>query len=145
MKETKRAGGEDMTDIRDDVTRFYETYITAWNARAFEDIADCYAEPSVFVLPQHTATLPDRSATVALMRQVFAELEASGFSHSEIGPTEVRTCGEGLAILDVQNVRRMHQDGSVLETIDAHYVVKRIDGKWQFAVTVVCDPGWRTG
>ena len=133
-----------MSDIQDAAELLFSDYLDAWNARDFERIASCYAEPSVFVLPQQTVSLPDRAAMVQLLKRIFEDLEAHGFSHSTVGEIEASACGDGLAILDVRDVKRIREDGSILENIDAHYVIKQINGSWRFVVAVVCRSGWRS-
>ncbi len=76
-------------------------------------------------------------------KKVFAGLEVAGFSHSEVGPVTATPCGDGLAIVDAAKVRRLKADGSLLEEIDGHYVMRETDEGWRFTVAVVCAAGWR--
>ena len=121
---------------------FYR-YIECWNARNLPGVAACFTEPSMFVLPTGTIALPDHAALVALLKNVFAGLEAAGFSHSEVGPVTATPCGDGLVIVDAAKVRRLKADGSLLEEIDGHYVMRETDEGWRFTVAVVCAAGWR--
>ncbi len=89
--------------------------------------------------------LPDRMAALTLLEQVFAELDAAGFSHTTIGPVHALACGDGLAVVDALDVRRLKGDGSVLETLDGHYVMRLTDDGWRFAMAMTCEPGWRAG
>jgi len=129
--------------IVDDVLAMYDRYLTAWNGRDFAGVADCFAEPAQFVLSAATIALPDRKATIAMLEQLFDRMIAEGFSHSTIGAVSVRPCADGLAIMDARDVKRLRDDGTALEVIDAHYVVRREADGWRIAVAVVCDPGWR--
>ena len=121
---------------------FYR-YLECWNARDLPGVAACFTEPSMFVLPTGTVALPDHAALVALLKKVFAGLEVAGFSHSEVGPVTATPCGDGLAIVDAAKVRRLKADGSLLEEIDGHYVMRETDEGWRFTVAVVCAAGWR--
>lgn len=129
--------------IEAELRAFYEGYIEAWNARAFDHVADCYAQPSVFVQPTGHVAMPDRAAILGLLHKVFDGLEAAGFSHSEVGAVDARPCGENMAMIDATDVRRLRKDGGLIETIDPHYVLTRSDDAWRIVTTVSCATGWR--
>lgn len=128
--------------VQAEIETFYDRYITAWNARDFAAVASCYSEPALFMLPAASVSLPDRAATISMLETLFARLTADGFSHSTVGNFTVRPCGEGMAIADARDVKRLRGDGSAIETIDAHYVLRKDGGDWRFTVTVTCEPGW---
>ncbi|MEM7024645.1 MAG: nuclear transport factor 2 family protein [Pseudomonadota bacterium] len=134
-----------MPGLKSEVDELYARYLEAWNARDFEGVAACYTEPAMFVLPTGAVSLPDRPALVALLKKLFAGLEADGFSHSTIGAVGARACGEGLAIADARDVRRLRADGSTIEVIDGHYVLRKDEGSWLFMLVVTCTPGWQEG
>lgn len=121
----------------------FARYLEYWNARDVSATAACFTEPSMFVFPNGTIALPDHAALAALLKKVFIGLEAAGFSHSEVGSVTATPCGDGLAIVDASRVRRLKTDGSLLEEIDGHYVVRETDEGWRFTVAVVCAAGWR--
>ena len=125
-----------------EIQAFYDRYITAWNAQDFEAVAACYAEPAMFLLPTTTASLPDRAAMIAMLKTLFARLNGEGFSHTEVGSFTVKPCGEGMAIADARDAKRLRADGTAVEVIDAHYVLRKDGGDWRFAITVTCEPGW---
>lgn len=132
-----------MTDtVRTEIEAFYDRYITAWNAQDFKGVAACYAEPAMFLLPDRTVSLPDRAAMISMLETLFGRLTGEGFSHSEFDSLTVKPCGEGIAIADARDVKRQRGDGTAIETIDAHYVLRKEGGDWRFAVTVTCEPGW---
>ena len=87
--------------------------------------------------------LPDRAALVGLLKMIFEGLDANDFSHTTIGSVVARACGEGLAVVDALDVRRLRNDGSLLEAIDGHYTMRHVDGEWQFATALACRQGWR--
>lgn len=125
---------------------FFEAYLKAWNAQDLEAVSALYAEPSIFVLPQASLPLADRAATLALLKQVFEGLNAESFEVSRCAKVTGRSCGGGLAVLDATSVDRLRKDGSMIESIDAHYVLRReADGAWRIVTAVVCAPGWRDG
>lgn len=132
-----------MQDVTADVKELFERYLSAWNARDFPAVAACYAEPSLFILPDATVPVGDRGALVTLLENIFAGLDAAGFSHTEIGAITARACGENLAVVDATDVRRLRKDGSVLEVIDGHYIARRVEGVWYFTVATACAPGWK--
>ncbi len=121
----------------------FDRYLDNWNSRNLEGVAECFAEPSMFILPAGAVALPDRIALVGLLEKVFAGLEDVGFSHTTIGEVTTASCGDGLAIVDAADVRRLKSDGSLLEEIDGHYVMQKTASGWRFVVAVSCAAGWR--
>jgi len=132
-----------MVDVQSEAEQLFATYLLHWNAQNFEGVAECYSEPCVFVAPAGTVCLRDRKAFVEFLKALFSGLNENGFSHSTAGSKSAADCGNGTAILDVADVRRLKADGAVLETIDGHYVLKNTPEGWRFTVAVVCEPGWR--
>ena len=132
-----------MADLEQETQKLFDRYLKAWNARDFPGVAACFSEPAMFVLPGATVNLPDRAAIVAMLRKLFETLESQGFSHTTLGRISPRPSGEDLAIVDVRSVKRHRHDGSVLEEIDAHYIMKNENGDWLLTVAVSCSPGWR--
>jgi uncharacterized protein (TIGR02246 family) len=134
-----------MTPIQIEAEALFHRYLRCWNGRDLVGVAACFAEPAMFITDNGTVALPDRQAVVTLLERVFAELDAAGFSRTTIGPVRALACGDALAVVDAQDVRRLKGDGSVLETLDGHYVMRLTDDGWRFAVAMACEPGWRTG
>ena len=132
-----------MADLEQETQKLFDRYLKAWNARDFPGIADCFSEPAMFVLPGATVSLPDRATLVKMLTKLFETLENQGFSHTTLGRISPRPSGEDMAIVDVRSVQRHREDGTLLEEIDAHYVMKREDGGWLLTVAVSCAPGWR--
>lgn len=132
-----------MTPIQIEAEALFNRYLRAWNAHDLPAVADCFAEPAMFVLPTGAVSIPDRAAFVTLLQKVFAGLVAAGYSRSTIGPIKARSCADDLAIVDALDVRRLKDDGSLLEEIDGHYVMQRTGDGWRFAVAVVCEQGWQ--
>ncbi len=125
---------------------FFETYLTRWNAQDLEGISDLFEEPSLFVLPDRSIALATRQEALALLTLVFQGLNADNFEASRYASLEARSAGGGLAVLDVAGVDRLRKDGSLIETIDAHYILRRqAEGGWRIISAVVCEPGWRRG
>ncbi|MEM8729550.1 MAG: nuclear transport factor 2 family protein [Pseudomonadota bacterium] len=133
-----------MNNIIEDVQELFDQYLDCWNKRDLEGVAACFDEPSMFVLPTGAVSSPDRQSLVSLLEKVFAGLEAAGFSHTTIGSVDATPCGDGLAIVDAAEVNRVKKDGSLLEKIDGHYVMRNCDGEWRLIVAVSCASGWRT-
>ncbi len=121
----------------------FDKYLESWNARNLEGVAECFAEPSMFVLPAGAVSLPNRAALVALLEKVFAGLDEVGFSHTTIGKVSTTSCGSDIAIVDAANVQRLKADGFLLEEIDGHYVMQNTADGWRFVVAVACTSGWR--
>ncbi len=132
-----------MNNATKEAQLLFERYLECWNNRDLEGVASCFDEPSVFVLPSGAVPLADRQALVSLLQNLFAGLEKAGFSHTTIGSIEAKSCGEGLAILDAEGVDRIKQDGSLLESIDGHYVMRNCEGQWRLVVAVACASGWQ--
>ena len=125
-------------DIRSLVNR----YLTAWNGGDFETVAGCYSEPCLFILPTGAVPAADKAAMITLLKTIFAGLEADGFSHTEIDRIEICPRGDTLATADATGVRRLRKDGSEIEVIDAHYVLRRGPDGWQFATAVSLPHNW---
>ncbi len=91
--------------------------------------------------------MPNREATLGLLKLVFEGLNAENFSHSRCyAAVDAKPCSDSTAFLDATAVDRVRHDGSLIESIDAHYVLRcRDDDSWRIAVAVVCQPGWRQG
>ena len=132
-----------MRDLSDEVNELFQRYLSAWNERDFSAVANCFAEPSLFILPDASVPIPDKPALISALKSIFAGLDAKGFSHTEIGAVTARSCGDSLAIIDATDVRRLRHDGSVLEVIDGHYIARRIESVWYFTVATACTPGWK--
>ncbi|GAB5469644.1 MAG: hypothetical protein Kilf2KO_26740 [Rhodospirillales bacterium] len=127
----------------EDAKDFYEAYLAAWNAQDLIATSGFYGEPSCFVLPDRTVPLEDANATLGLLEMVFEGLHREDFERSTYESLTVRSCNPGVAALDVSGIARHRRDGSVIETIDGHYILRhQDDGGWRIAVTVVCKPGW---
>jgi len=132
-----------MTPTQIEAEALFDRYLKAWNARDLPAIAACFAEPAMFILPSGPVSVADQPALVLLLEKVFADLVAAGYARSTVGPIKARRCGNGIAIVDALDVRRLNQDGSILEEIDGHYVMQRTAAGWRFAVAVVCEGGWQ--
>ncbi len=132
-----------MTPTQIEAEALFDRYLKAWNARDLPAIAACFAEPAMFILPSGPVSVADQPALVLLLEKVFADLVAAGYARSTVGPVKARRCGNGIAIVDALDVRRLRQDGSILEEIDGHYVMQRTAAGWRFAVAVVCEGGWQ--
>ncbi len=128
----------------EEATQFFKAYLAAWNAQDLTALCGFYAEPSVFVLPERSLVMEDMNGTLGALQAVFEGLRAQDFGHSTYNSLEARGCAEGLAVLDVSGVMRLRKDGSLIEKIDAHYVLRHdIEGGWRIVTAVVCTPGWR--
>lgn len=132
-----------MSKVTKDAQALFARYLECWNRRDLVGAAACYDEPVMFISPTDTACLPDRKALSAFFETMFTSLEADGFSHSSIGTINATLCREGLATVDTTLVRRVRKDGSFIEELDAHYVMRKRDGEWRLSVAVSCVPGWR--
>jgi uncharacterized protein (TIGR02246 family) len=132
-----------MADLEQETQKLFDRYLKAWNARDFPGVAACFSEPAMFVLPGATVSLPNRAALVEMLGKLFETLENQGFSHTTLGRISPRPSGEGMAIVDVRSVQRHRRGGSILEEIDAHYVMKSENGSWKLTVAVSCANGWR--
>jgi len=134
-----------MTPIQFEAEALFHRYLRSWNGRDLPGVAACFAEPAMFITDEGAVALSDRTAVVALLERLLAGLDAAGFSHTTIGPVRALACGDNLAVVDAQDVRRLKGDGSLLESLDGHYVMRRTDDGWRFAVAMACEQGWRAG
>lgn len=130
----------------DDAIEFYEAYLAAWNAQDLTALTGFYYEPGLFVQPGHTLVLGDLDETLGALERVFEKLREDDFGKSTYKSLEVKDCAEGLAVLDVAGIKRWRRDGSLMEEVDCHYVLRHEpEGGWRIAVVVVCRAGWRQG
>jgi len=125
----------------EDAKDFYEAYLAAWNAQDLTATCGFYTEPAFFVLPERNVVLEDENATYGFLEEVFERLNEDRYQRSSYRSLRVRNCGEGLSLLDVGGIHRVRRDGSSIETIDCHYVVRHDeDGGWRIAVATICAP-----
>ncbi|MCX7062955.1 MAG: nuclear transport factor 2 family protein [Gammaproteobacteria bacterium] len=124
-----------------------DSYIAAWNARDFEGMAAHFTEPAVFVLASGTHVLPTRAELADFLRAVFVPLEARGFGHTVIGAIISRLLSDGLYLAEVDDIRRFHRDGPLMETLEVQYTLRRdaaaVAGGLSMVSALWCDPGWR--
>ncbi|MEO1193997.1 MAG: nuclear transport factor 2 family protein [Pseudomonadota bacterium] len=126
-----------------DAEEFFDAYLAAWNAQDLVATSGFYAEPSSFVLPETTHALHDANATLGFLEAVFERLNREDFGRSTHGAITVKTCNDGVAVMDVRDIARLRKDGSTIETIDAHYVLRHDhDGGWRIVTAVMCRQGW---
>lgn len=128
------------------IERRIASYIAAWNAQDFEAMAAHFTEPSVFVLASGTQVLATRAELEAFLRAIFVPLNARGFGHTEIGAITSRQLGDTLVLAEVDDIRRFHRDGHLMETIEVQYTLRR-DPHAPEGLSIVsalwCEPGWR--
>ncbi|MBA4285667.1 MAG: hypothetical protein C0434_09080 [Xanthomonadaceae bacterium] len=124
-----------------------DSYIAAWNAQDFERMAAHFTEPAVFVMPSGTTVLPTRTALAEFLRTIFVPLNARGFGHTRIGAISSRALADGLYLAEVDDIRRYRRDGSLLETLEVQYALRRdpaaLTAGLSIAMALWCDPGWR--
>ena len=133
-----------MATVNEEAQGLFKRYLECWNRRDLEGVAACFDEPSMFIVPSGAVSLPDRLALVAFLERMFQDLEAAGFSYTTIGSVGAVSCGNGLAVVDASDVQRIKIDGTVLEKIDGHYVMRNCDGAWRLIVATLCVNGWRS-
>lgn len=134
-----------MTPIQIEAEALFDRYLKAWNRRDAPTVAACFVEPAMFVTAKGTLTLPDRATTISVLEKFFADLDAAGFDRTTIGPVHALACADGLAVIDALDIQRLRKDGSLLEALDGHYIMRRTDQGWRFLVAMTCEPGWRDG
>ncbi|WP_293370580.1 nuclear transport factor 2 family protein [Nevskia sp.] len=127
----------------DSIKKTVDSYIAAWNARDFERMAAHFTEPAVFVLASGTHVLPTRAALAEFLRAIFVPLEARSFGHTVIGAITSRALADGLFLAEVDDIRRYHRDGHLLETIEVQYTLRREADALLIVSALWCDPGWR--
>lgn len=125
-----------------EITDLIETYRVAWNARDFEKMASLFSEPVTYIVPGGNLHIPDKAALVLKLQQQFANLEAEGFDHTEIGDVVVTICNEYAALAELKNLRRLKADGSEIGAIDALYICVLQEGHWRLSVGMAGQRGW---
>lgn len=132
-----------MSAIDPALADLYGSYLAAWNSRDFARVASLFTKPAMFMLGGDPVAIADADAMTAMLGNLFAKLDADGFSHTEVGELSARICGQGMAVIDARDVRRLRHDGTEIERIDGHYIVHRTTQGWRLAVAVSCNSGWR--
>lgn len=129
----------------EDAAEFYDAYLAAWNAQDLTALCGFYTEPAFFVLPERSIALEDENVTLGFLEQVFGRLNADDYLRSTYRSLSVQDCADGMAVLDVAGIERRRRDGSLIETVDAHYVLRHNeDGGWRMTVAVICAHGWKS-
>jgi uncharacterized protein (TIGR02246 family) len=128
------------------IERRIASYIRAWNAQDFDAMAAHFTEPCVFVVAGGTTVMRQRQELAAFLRVNFEALNARGFGHTEIGAIISRQLGPTLALAEVDDIRRFHRDGQLMETLEVQYTL-RVDPSAPEGLSIVsalwCEPGWR--
>lgn len=121
------------------IEALFRRYIKAWNARDFACIAnEVYRTPVPVFDTGATSTLETPEAIVSLLSGLRGELDAAGFTHSEL--VEVSHCdlGGGLAFASFHYRRFNARDPQAgKEVLSSAYVLRRCAEGWRCVAHVV--------
>lgn len=128
--------GSDST--REEVTRLFEQYIAAWNARDFHKIGGEIYQPPILVYdPNGNTQLASAEQIAGLLQGLRAELDAAGFDHSVLRDVSVRDLGDGLAFASFY-YSRIDRAGAAMErdVLASAYIVRKTPTGWRLVAHI---------
>jgi ketosteroid isomerase-like protein len=117
----------------------FERYMDAWNQGELMTIGSEIYRPPLYIFDaEQTQILSTAEDIAALLTQVRSELDAAGFSHSELRDVSVCELGGGLAFASF-HYSRYNQDGKPMDetVLSSAYIVRRSDDGWHLAAHVM--------
>lgn len=117
----------------------FERYMDAWNKGDLMTIGSEIYRPPLYIFDaEQTQTLSTAEDIAALLTQVRSELDAAGFSHSELRDVSVCELGGGLAFASF-HYSRYDQEGKPMDetVLSSAYIVRRSDDGWHLAAHVM--------
>jgi len=131
-------------DATAEIRALFERYIDAWNRGDLATIGSEIYHPPLYIFDaESTQVLPTAQDIAALLAQVRSELDAAGFSHSELREMSICELGGGLAFASF-HYSRHDQTGEVMDqgVLASAYVVRRSDDGWHLAAHIMqAQPG----
>ncbi len=127
-------------DAEVELRQLFERYISAWNREDFMTIGGEIYSPPVYLFEQERTTAFSAAEEVAeLLQNLRRELNAAGFSHSELRDVSVCELGGGLAFTSFQYSRYDHSGKSVGEAglLSSAYIARRTDQGWRLVAHVM--------
>lgn len=126
-------------DSKEDLVELFNDYITAWNDRDYKKIGGEIYRPPVYIFDGETTSVfetPDQIAD--LLRGIRVDLDASGFSHSELRHVGVCELGDNLAFVTFHYSRFNSKGGSVgEEVLSSAYIARKVAQNWRLVAHVV--------
>ena len=117
----------------------FERYMDAWNQGELMTIGSEIYRPPLYIFDaEQTQILSTAEDIAALLTQVRSELDAAGFSHSELRDVSVCELGGGLAFASF-HYSRYNQEGKPMDetVLSSAYIVRRSDDGWHLAAHVM--------
>ena len=117
----------------------FERYMDAWNKGDLMTIGSEIYRPPLYIFDaEQTQILPTAQDIADLLSQVRSELDAAGFSHSELHDVSVCELGGGLAFASF-HYSRYDQEGKPMDetVLSSAYIVRRSDDGWHLAAHVM--------
>ena len=121
-----------MTDITAEAAMeaLYRSYVETFNREDAAGVARLLSYPMMVGGPGHPPiAIPDQLSYQRMIEGTFQQFKAKGWVRSQIDRLQaVATAGDtGVLVAFFSRYRR---DGSLIESRNGHYVMRRSDGKW---------------
>jgi hypothetical protein len=121
------------------IRALFERYMEAWNQGELMIIGSEIYRPPLYIFDaEQTQILSTAEDIAGLLSQVRSDLDASGFSHSELREVSVCELGGGLAFASF-HYSRYDQEGKPMDetVLSSAYIVRRSDDGWHLAAHVM--------
>jgi hypothetical protein len=126
-------------DATAQIQDLFERYMNAWNKGELMTIGSEIYRPPLYIFDAEQTQILAMAQDIAdLLGQVRSDLDAAGFSHSELGDVSVCDLGGGLAFASF-HYRRYDQGGKPMDetVLSSAYIVRRSDDGWHLAAHVM--------
>ena len=114
----------------------YRTYVETFNREDAGGVAKLLSYPAMMGGPGHPPmTIPDALAYQRLIEGTFQHFKAKGWVRSQIDRMDAVATAGDTGVL-VANYSRYRRDGSMIESGNGHYVMRRSDGRWSIIAAI---------
>ena len=126
-------------DTSAQIRALFEQYMEAWNQGELMTIGSEIYRPPLYIFDaKQTQILATAQDIADLLGQVRSELDAAGFSHSELREVSVCELGGGLAFASFHYIR-YDRDGQPMDenVLSSAYIVRHSEDGWHLAAHVM--------
>ena len=126
-------------DTATQIQDLFQRYMEAWNQGELMTIGSEIYRPPLYIFDaEQTQILSTAEDIAGLLSQVRSDLDAAGFSHSELRDVSVCELGGGLAFASFHYMRYDQEGKPMDETaLSSAYIVRRSDDGWHLAAHVM--------
>lgn len=121
------------------IRALFERYMEAWNQGELMTIGGEIYRPPLYIFDaEQTQILATAQEIADLLTQVRSELDAAGFSHSELHEVSVCELGGGLAFASFHYIRYDRKGQPMDEAVlSSAYIVRHSEDGWHLAAHVM--------